>query len=92
MNITEIETLFGLKKIEASAKSVASNVDAGKTSRVSQERGRNIELIYRKLRLNLESLRRACYEFDERYLDYGMVMSLLEIHPLQKEMELFERA
>jgi hypothetical protein len=60
-----------------------------KISIIAPDRARNVEVIIRKRKIDLEKLRKACYALDEIYLDYGMIMSLLEIYPHQKEIELF---
>jgi hypothetical protein len=60
-----------------------------KKSMIAPDRARNIEVIIKRRKIDLEKLRKACYSFDENYLDYSMVMSLLEIYPHQKEVEIF---
>jgi type II restriction/modification system DNA methylase subunit YeeA len=83
--------LFGNKKIENKEREKEKVVEvAAKKSFITGDRARNIEMILQRRKIDLQKLSKACYSFDEEYLEYGIMMSLIEIHPLHTEIEIFQ--
>lgn len=78
--------MFGQRKVEVKQVQQTKIEENTKKSLISSERARNIEMIMHRRKLNLAKLRKACFTFDEEYLDYGMVMSLIEVHPIHSEI------